>query len=129
MAVVDFAELWGVLLTMPKVYRRVLILRERTTYLSAGIYRDRVQLGKVSDRTATMAISRMEAEKKTRLLQMARRWIELELPVAGRVLLISHWRGHSIEEAAKEARLTLTRAMKVWVQMGESLQAFAAAGR
>ena len=62
-------------------------------------------------------------------LQMARRWIELELPVAGRVLLISHWRGHSIEEAAKEARLSLTRAMKVWVQMGESLEAFAAAGR
>ena len=29
MAAVDFAELWGVLLTMPKVYRRVLILRER----------------------------------------------------------------------------------------------------
>ena len=129
MAAVDFAELWSVLLTMPKVYRRVLILRERTTYLSAGIYRDRVQLGKVSDRTAAMAISRMEAEKKTRLLRLARRWIELELPVAGRVLLIAHWRGHSIEEAAKEARLSLVRARKVWVQMGESLQAFAAAGR
>ena len=128
MAAVDFAELWTVLLTMPKVYRRVLILSERTC-LGASPYRDRVQLGKVSDRTAAMAISRMEAEKKTRLLRLARRWIELELPVAGRVLLIAHWRGHSIEEAAKEARLSLARAMKVWVQMGESLQSFAAAGR
>ena len=128
MEAVDFDELWGVLLTMPKVYQRLLMLRERTG-LSAGNYGDRVQTSKVSDRTASMAISRMEAERKARLLRMARRWIEIELPVAGRVLLLEYWRGHEIEEAAKEARLTLTRAMKVWVQMGESLQAFAAAGR
>ena len=113
---------------MPKVYQRLLMLRERTG-LSAGNYGDRVQTSKVSDRTASMAISRMEAEKKARLLRMARRWIELEMPVEGRVLLLEYWRGHDIEEAAKEARLTLTRAMKVWVQMGESLQAFAAEGR
>ena len=127
MEAVDFDELWGVLLTMPKVYQRLLMLRERTG-LSAGNYRDRVQTSKVSDRTASMAISRMEAERKARLLRMARRWIEIELPVAGRVLLLEYWRGHEIEEAAKEARLQLGSAMKVWVQMGSSMRAFAAAG-
>ena len=127
MEAVDFDELWGVLLTMPKVYQRLLMLRERTG-LSAGNYRDRVQTSKVSDRTASMAISRMEAERKARLLRMARRWIEIELPVAGRVLLLEYWRGHEIEEAAKEARLQLGSAMKVWVQMGNSMRAFAAAG-
>ncbi|MDD3158825.1 hypothetical protein [Anaeromusa sp.] len=126
MEAVDFDELWGVLLTMPKVYQRLLMLRERTG-LSAGNYRDRVQTSKVSDRTASMAISRMEAERKARLLRMARRWIEIELPVAGRVLLLEYWRGHEIEEAAKEARLQLGSAMKVWVQMGNSMRAFAAA--
>ena len=128
MAAVDFVELWNVLLTMPKVYRRLLILSERT-HISAGVYRDWVQISKTSDRTASMAISRIEAEKKTRMLRIARRWIELEMPVAGRVLLIEHWRGHAIEEAAKEAKVSLTRAMKVWGQMGDSLQAFAAAER
>lgn len=127
MEAVDFDELWEVLLTMPKVYQRLLMLRERTG-LSAGNYRDRVQTSKVSDRTASMAISRMEAERKARLLRMARRWIEIELPVAGRVLLLEYWRGHEIEEAAKEARLQLGSAMKVWVQMGNSMRAFAAAG-
>ena len=128
MEAVDFDELWGVLLTMPKVYQRLLMLRERTG-LSAGNYGDRVQTSKVSDRTARMAISRMEAERKARLLRMARRWIEIELPVAGRVLLLEYWRGHEIEEAAKEARLQLGSAMKVWVQMGTSMRAFAAAGK
>ena len=128
MEAVDFDELWGVLLTMPKVYQRLLMLRERTC-LSAGNYGDRVQTSKVSDRTASMAISRMEAEKKARLLRMVRRWIELEMPVEGRVLLLEYWRGHEIEEAAKEARLQLGSAMKVWVQMGNSLRAFAAAGK
>ena len=128
MEAVDFDELWGVLLTMPKVYQRLLMLRERTG-LSAGNYGDRVQTSKVSDRTASMAISRMEAEKKARLLRMVRRWIELEMPVEGRVLLLEYWRGHDIEEAAKEAILPLESAMKVWVQMGNSLRAFAAAGK
>ena len=127
MEAVDFDELWEVLLTMPKVYQRLLMLRERTC-LSAGNYGDRVQTSKVSDRTASMAISRMEAERKARLLRMARRWIEIELPVAGRVLLLEYWRGHEIEEAAKEARLQLGIAMRVWVQMGNSMRAFAAAG-
>ena len=127
MEAVDFDELWEVLLTMPKVYQRLLMLRERTG-LSAGNYGDRVQTSKVSDRTASMAISRMEAERKARLLRMARRWIEIELPVAGRVLLLEYWRGHEIEEAAKEARLQLGIAMRVWVQMGNSMLAFAAAG-
>ena len=126
MEAVDFDELWEVRLTMPKVYQRILMLRERTG-LSAGNYGDRVQTSKVSDRTASMAISRMEAEKKARLLRMVRRWIELEMPVEGRVLLLEYWRGHDIEEAAKEARLQLGSAMKVWVQMGNSLRAFAAA--
>ena len=126
MEAVDFDELWEVLLTMPKVYQRLLMLRERTG-LSAGNYGDRVQTSKVSDRTASMAISRMEAEKKARLLRMVRRWIELEMPVEGRVLLLEYWRGHEIEEAAKEARLQLGSAMKVWVQMGNSMRAFAAA--
>ena len=128
MEAVDFDELWEVLLTMPKVYQRLLMLRERTG-LSAGNYGDRVQTSKVSDRTASMAISRMEAERKARLLRMARRWIEIELPVAGRVLLLEYWRGHEIEEAAKEARLQLGSAMKVWVQMGNSMRAFAVAGK
>lgn len=128
MEAVDFDELWEVLLTMPKVYQRLLMLRERTG-LSAGNYGDRVQTSKVSDRTASMAISRMEAERKARLLRVARRWIEIELPVAGRVLLLEYWRGHEIEEAAKEARLQLGSAMKVWVQMGNSMRAFAAAGK
>lgn len=128
MAAVDFAELWDVLLTMPTVYRRLLILSERT-HISTLTYGDRVQISKTSDRTASMAISQIEAKKKTRLLRIARRWIELEMPVAGRVLLLEHWRGHVIEEAAKEAKISTTRAMKVWGQMGDSLQAFAAAGR